>query len=181
MENGGFLLCHNKKFTWFPCKAFSYSYTLSSLAVNWQSIFHSLPFEFLGDNWASLHSSWKPCDFPPPPPQKKNSDCTPFPQRYNKNYWSPKTQGCIGVNRYHGWLSIRHLTRQNYVQYSDCRLFKLVIRDWNKCQFKSHYVVFFVNFWILFCFVLRQVLTHFLQLQYLTWLSNDVYFLLWSS
>ena len=118
---------------------------------------------------------------PPPPPKKKTSDCTPFPQRYNKNYWSPKTQGCIGVNRYHGWLSIRHLTRQNYVQYSDCRLFKLVIRDWNKCFFKSRYVVFFVNFWILFCFVLRQVLTHFLQLQYLTWLSNDVYFLLWSS
>ena len=153
MENGGFLLCHNKKFTWFPCKAFSYSCTLSSLADNWQSIFHSLPFEFLGDNWASLHSSWKPCDFPPPPKKKKTSDCTPFPQRYNKNYWSPKTQGCIGVNRYHGWLSIRHLTRQNYVQYSDCRLFKLVIRDWNKCFQEPLRGVFceFLNF-VLFCF-----------------------------
>ena len=106
----------------------------------------------LGDNWASLHSSWKPCEPPPPQKKKKKSDYTPFLQRYNKNYWSPKTQGCIGMNRYHGWLSIRHLTRQNYVQYSDCRLFKLVIRDWNKCfQEPLRGVLLWISE---FCFVL---------------------------
>ena len=66
----------------------------------------------------------------PPPPKKKTSDCTPSPNDTIKITGPPKHRGgCIGVNRYHGWLSIRHLTRQNYVQYSDCRLFKLVIRD----------------------------------------------------
>ena len=80
-----FCLRHGK-FFWFPPEGsamFSPPPIGNLLAV---SFFIVSPLHYVGDDWSSLCSPWKPCDPPPPPPPKKKRKKPPPLPAGNKKW-----------------------------------------------------------------------------------------------